>query len=65
MTLVDTNFHQGELPKGIRAMSPQEAARLTLDGLLRDKDELHIGKAALARWVALVAPEKGMAIINQ
>jgi uncharacterized oxidoreductase len=65
MTLVDTNFHQGDLPRNIKAMSPREAARLTLEGILRDEEEIHIGKAALARWVALVAPKKGMAIVNK
>ena len=64
MTLVDTNFHQGELPGTLKAMSPDEAARLTVEGILRDREEIHIGKAALARWVALVAPGMGMAFVN-
>lgn len=64
MTLVDTNFHQGELPKTIKAMTPQEAARLTLEGIRRDKEEIYIGKAGLARLLAFVAPEKGMKILN-
>lgn len=65
MTLVDTNFHKGELPKTIRAMSAQEAARLTLKGIGRGAEEIHIGKAALARWIALAAPRKGMAFVNR
>lgn len=64
MTLVDTDFHQGDLPKTIRAMSAEKAARLTLEGIERDKEEIHIGKAAMARWMAFVMPAKGMAIVN-
>lgn len=65
MTLVDTNFHQGELPKAIKAMAPEEAARLALEGIQRGREEVHIGKAALARWVGCAAPGRGMAIINR
>ncbi len=64
MTLVDTNFHQGELPGTIKAMKPQEAALQTVQGIRRDKEEIYIGKAALARWLAFAAPAKGMAILN-
>jgi len=65
MALVDTKFHQGELPGTIKAMHPREAARLTVEGIRQDKDEIHIGKAALARWVSFAAPGKGMEIINR
>ncbi len=65
MTLVDTNFHQGELPKTIRAMKAEEAARLSLRGISRDKEEIHIGKSALARLLSFAAHTKGMAIVNR
>lgn len=64
MTLVDTNFHKGELPGTIKAMTPQEAARKTVEGVRRNREEIYIGKAALARWLAFAAPGKGLAILN-
>lgn len=64
-TLVDTHFHQGRLPTNIRAISAEEAARQTLNGLRKDRHRIHIDKAALARWIALLAPQRGMAIVNQ
>lgn len=65
MTLVDTNFHKGELPGTIKAMHPREAARLTLKGIKRDKEDIYIGKSALVRWLAFAAPKKGMTILNR
>ncbi len=65
LTLVDTNFHQGKLPTNIPAISADEAARVSLEGLQQDKPQIHVGKAALARWMALLAPQRGMAIVNQ
>lgn len=65
LTLVNTNFHQGQLPNNIAAISPDEAAQLTLRGIEQEKRENYIGKAALARWFALLAPERGMAIVNR
>lgn len=64
-TLVNTHFHQGKLPTNIPAISAEEAARLTLDGLRKGKERNHIGKAALARWISVLAPKKGMAIVNK
>lgn len=65
LPLVDTNFHQGELPATIPAMSAKEAARQTLAHLVRGREEIRIGKSGLARWLAFVAPKKGMAIVNR
>lgn len=65
MSLVDTNFHQGELPRTIKSISAAEAARLTLKGLAKGSTEIHIGKAAMARWIAFAAPGKGMSIVNR
>lgn len=65
LTLVDTNFHQGKLPTNIPAISADEAAMVSLDGLQRGKRQIHVGRAALARWVALLAPQRGMAIVNK
>lgn len=65
VALADTNFHKGSLPKTIEAMTAGEAARDTLNGLQRDKDEIFVGKSRLARWLAFVAPNKGMAILNR
>lgn len=65
LTLVDTAFHHGKLPTNIPAISAEEAARYTLDGLSEDKKQIHIGKAALARWFSVLAPQKGMAIVNR
>lgn len=64
LTLVDTNFHQGNLPKNIPAISPDEAARLALRGIGHGKREVYIGKASLARWLSVFAPDKGMRIVN-
>lgn len=65
MSLVDTNFHQGVLPETTKALSAEEAATQTLRGLAADKEELYIGKSAIARWVDFFAPRKGMAMINR
>lgn len=65
LTLVNTNFHQGNLPKNISAISPDEAARLALRGIRHGKKEVYIGKASLARWLSVLAPEKGMSIVNR
>lgn len=65
LTLVDTNFHQGRLPKSVRAIGPDEAARQTLQGIRRRKAEVYVGKAALAPWLAVLASQTGMAIVNR
>jgi uncharacterized oxidoreductase len=64
MTLVDTNFHQGALPKTTTAIAAGEAARLTLNGIRRDREDIAIKGASLARWLAFAAPGAGMAIVN-
>lgn len=64
MPLVDTNFHQGDLPKTTRAMSAKAAAEHCLKGIAADLFEIHVGKSKLMRWLALLVPQKGMAIIN-
>lgn len=65
LPLVDTNFHQGNLPNSLSAMTPLEAAEKTLNGLAKDKEEIKIGKAKLAQFLALLAPQKGLAIVNK
>lgn len=65
LTLVDTAFHGGKLPKGVRAIGPEEAARRTVRGLRRAKEEIYVGKAALSPWLALLARTRGMAIVNR
>lgn len=65
LTLVDTHFHQGKLPADMRAISAEQAAEHTLNGLRKDRNRIHIGKAALARWISLLAPQRGMAIVNK
>lgn len=64
LTLVDTNFHRGALPKNIPAITAREAAERTLTGLRRGRSDIHVGKAGLARWLALLAPERGLAVVN-
>lgn len=65
MPLVDTPFHQGQLPNTIRAMSAGTAANQALQGISAHKLEIHIGKSGLMRWLAFVMPQKGLAIINK
>ncbi len=65
LPLVNTNFHQGELPETIRAIGPEEAARQALKGIRRGKAEVYVGKAALAPWFSLFAPQTGMGIMNR
>jgi uncharacterized oxidoreductase len=65
LTLVATNFHQGVVPKNIAAITADDAARITLAGLGKGKREIAVGKAALAPWLALLAPTRGMAIVNR
>ncbi len=65
LPLVKTNFHCGELPAAIRAMSAEKAALQCLSGLGRGKEEIHIGQASLARWMACVRPQKGMDMVNR
>jgi uncharacterized oxidoreductase len=65
MALADTNFHQGALPKTIRALSAEEASAETLRGLARRKEEIYIGKSAMGRWIEFLAPAKGLDIINR
>ncbi|SCZ66802.1 SDR family oxidoreductase [Thiohalomonas denitrificans] len=65
LTVVDTNFHKGRLPSNVPAMSPDDAAQAILRGLRKGKSEIHIDKAALARWMSLFAPSRGLAIVNR
>ncbi len=65
LTLVATNFHGGQVPTNIKAISPDEAARLALKGIRQGEREISIGKAALAPWLALFAPQRGMGIVNR
>lgn len=65
LPLVATNFHQGDLPGTMPAMSAPEAARGVLRGVARDRSEIHVGKAGLARWIDFVAPRRGLKIINR
>lgn len=65
LTLVNTNFHQGNTPRNIPSISPAEAASLTLGGIRRGKKEIYIGKASLARWLSVLAPDKGLRVVNQ
>lgn len=65
LSLVDTRFHQGRLPEGVRAIRPEQAARQALKGIRRGKAEVYVGKAALAPWLAVFAPKAGMSIVNR
>ena len=65
LPLVNTNFHQGELPTNIRLIKPDEAALKALSGIRKSKKQIYVGKAALARWLSVIAPNKGMAIVNK
>jgi uncharacterized oxidoreductase len=65
LTLVATNFHQGHIPDNITSISADEAAKLTIKGIKRGKHEVAIGKAKLVHWLALLAPVRGMAIVNK
>lgn len=65
LTLVDTHFHQGALPGNIPAIGPEEAARQMLEGIRQRRAETYVGKAALAPWLAVFAPRRGMAIVNR
>lgn len=64
MPLVDTPFHQGQLPNTIRAMSAKSAAKQALQGIAAHKPEIHVGKSSLVRWLAFLIPQKGLAVIN-
>lgn len=65
LTLVDTAFHRGRLPTNIPAISAEVAARSTLQGLAQGRCSIYVGKARLARWLALLAPRRGRAIVNR
>jgi uncharacterized oxidoreductase len=65
MPLVDTAFHQGQLPRTIRPIDATAAARQALQGIAKGKPEIHVGKSSLTRWLAALAPGKGMAILNR
>ncbi|MEH6579877.1 MAG: SDR family NAD(P)-dependent oxidoreductase [Amphritea sp.] len=65
LPLVNTNFHQQDLPKNFPAMQPDEAAHKALRGIRKGKKQVYVGKASLARWLSVIAPDKGMAIVNK
>lgn len=65
MPLVDTAFHQGQLPTTIRAMTADMASKKALQGIASNKLDIHVGKSALMRWLAFAMPRKGLAIVNQ
>lgn len=65
MPLVDTGFHKGTLPTNLRAMSAEEVTRDALAALERGRGEILVGKSAVARWVSLLAPSRGLAIVNR
>lgn len=64
LPLVDTGFHRGGLPKTLKAMSAENAARGIVENIGKNKLQFGIGKAALAKWVSAIAPFKGMTIVN-
>lgn len=64
LPLVDTPFHGGSLPTTMAALSARDAADKILVALHRDLEEAAIGKAALAPWLARLAPGIGMKMIN-
>jgi uncharacterized oxidoreductase len=65
MPLVDTAFHQGQLPRTIRAIDATEAARRAIQGIAKGRPEIHVGKSALMRWLGTFAPRRGMALLNR
>jgi len=65
LPLVDTQFHQSELPKNMQAMTPEEAANKTLRGIRKGKKHVYVGKTLLAHCLSLIAPDIGMAIVNR
>ncbi len=65
LPLVDTQFHQSELPKNMQAMKSEEAANKTLRGIRKGKKHVYIGKTLLAHCLSLIAPDTGMAIVNR
>jgi uncharacterized oxidoreductase len=65
LPLVATHFHQGELPTTIRALTASDAAGRILQGVAREYEEIHVGKAWLARWFEFFAPRHGMWIMNR
>jgi uncharacterized oxidoreductase len=65
MPLVDTSFHQGQLPTTVRAMSAETAAKQALQGVGSDKLDIHVGKSSLMSWLAFLMPRKGLAIVNK
>lgn len=64
MPLVDTRFHLGRLPDSVPAISAEQAARLTLQGIRAGRLQISPGKSGLARWLALLAPQRGMRLVN-
>ncbi len=65
LPLVNTNFHQCDLPNNIQSIQPDKAANKALHGIRNGKRQVYVGKAALARWLSVIAPDKGMAIVNR
>ncbi len=65
LPLVATHFHQGNLPDTIPAISAENAVDRMLPGLNKGKQEIHIGKSTLARWLACINYDRGMGIINK
>lgn len=64
LPLVDTGFHREGLPRSLKAMSADNAARGIIKNIEKSKPQFGIGKAALAKWVSAIAPFKGMMIVN-
>lgn len=65
LPLVDTNFHQGGLSEGASAITPERAAQLALDGIRRGRGDVYVGKASLARWISVLAPNAGLKLVNR
>lgn len=65
LPVLATNFHAGGLSNTSAAMSAPKAARAIIRALARDRSEIYVGKAGLARWFDFWAPRLGLSIINR
>ena len=60
--IVDTDMTRG---RGSRKLSATEAARQTLDGIARGRDEVYVGASRLLKVILLLSPALGERIMIQ
>lgn len=63
--LVDTPFHANGLPETVKAMTPQNVAKETLQQLGRGQEEIRIGLSKVAYLLARLKPTLGFLVVNR